>query len=358
MQTGFFSGDKPKVCFVKQTYIVNGPWKSLRYPGPEKMLGALPWRSQNYAFFVGMETDFWVTKGRETSRMYRHIPDELSMMREAHKNVVAWGDIPWDEYDIVISYEPIIPDEIILAHPKILWVYHEPSHRSGRSQQAAAHSGGVPLGAYDLFWDDFMRPTKELKQLPQSISFPYFAHPTILKDAVKPTNERAVFVDSRHTWDIDENERARLAREWQSLCGLPIRYAPGGKITLGRSHRRLLVDGEMLQCRQYLELLGSCKYKLVWRKKQVGGQAAIEAASLGLIVVANSNGVYHKMLCHPFCLIPPGGPARTALRKVQKIEANQKLQAEILHYQDRMLMKKFWHPGLAILHDALEMKRR
>lgn len=339
---------------------MNFAWESARYESPEQMLRLFKYRSQNLTFVIGMKVDVWIVEGKTVSPAFsldKADPKVFKALYEAQP-AVPWSAIPWDDYDIVITIDPILNKkrEIAQMRPNILWVYNEPSHRSGRAQAAARHG---PLEPYDLFWDDFMRAPHRLTKLPQPISFPYFANPDIMRKLIEPTNEDGVFVDSRHVVERSKGERTNMAQEFRGICGLPVKYAPlSGQITEKTRYTRsvLVAQGKMLECADYLKLMGSCKYYLVWRRKQTNGQGALEAAALGLIVIA-SDSVYSKMLCHPACLIPRGGPARAGLRLVQKIEKDPDWQAEILAHQDKVLRSLFWDRPLEILNNALMMKR-
>jgi len=350
-----------KICVVKHPYYMNFTWESARYENPEQMLKLFKYRSQNLTFVIGMKADVWIVEGKTVSPAFaldKVDPKTFRALYEAQPTV-PWSAIPWDDYDIVITIDPILnkKQEIVKKRPNVLWLYNEPSHRSGRAQAAARHG---PLKPYDLFWDDFMRAPQRLTKLPQSISFPYFANPDIMRTLIKSTNENGIFIDSRHVVELSRNERMNAVREFQGICGIPVRHAPlDGQITEESRYTRslLMVRGKMLECADYLKLLGSCKYYLVWRRKQTNGQGALEAAALGLIVIA-SDSVYSKMLCHPSCLIPRGGPARKGLRLIRRIEKDLDWQAEILTHQDKMLWKKFWNRPLEILNAALEMKRK
>jgi hypothetical protein len=344
-----------KICFVKQSYILNLPWKSVRFRNPKQMAESFVYRSQNLEFIIAKKADVWVAEGQSVvCAGAAKDPEGLSAMRRAHETV-PWSAIPWGEYDAVFSHDPIIPDKITRRHPRILWFYNEPEHRTARARKA---SQGILSGAYDLFWDDYMRAGPKLKRLPQAVGFPYPRNPDIMRELVKPTNEPAVFLDSRHVHEVAPGKRGPMLADFEAICGLPVRYAYTDVQTeQGKSMRRLLPTGKMMRCLDYLKLVGSCKYYLVFREKRINGQAAAEAAALGLIVVANSNGVYHEILCHPKCTIPPGGPARLGLRVIQGIEKDPDLQKEILDYQDRKLREKFWKEPLGILGAALEMKR-
>jgi len=340
---------------------MNFGWESARYESPEQMLRLFKYRSHNLSFMIGMRVDMWIVEGQTVAPAFALDKADPKVFRALYKAqpAVDWSAIPWDYYDIVITFDPILNKKqgIVKKRPHILWIYNEPSHRSGRAQAAAR---GGPWKPYDLFWDHFMRAPRQLVTLPQPISFPYFANPDIMRALIKPTNAGGVFIDSRHMVERSEGERASMVREFQGMCGLPVKYAPlDGQITEETRYARslFLVQGKMLECADYLKLLGSCKYKLCWRRKGTGGQGTLEAAALGLIAIVNDNAAYPKMLCHPTCLIPPGGPPRKGLRLIQKIEKDPDWQAEILAHQDKMLRTRFWRDSLELLEQALKMKR-
>jgi len=349
-----------KICIVKHPYYMNFTWESARYESPEQMLKLFKYRSQNLTFVIGMKADVWIVEGKTVSPAFsldKADPVVFKALYEAQP-AVPWSTIPWDDYDIVITIDPILNKKqgVVKSRPNILWLYNEPSHRSGRAQAAAQHG---PLEPYDLFWDDFMRAPHRVTKLPQSISFPYLANPDIMRALIKPTNDGGVFIDSRHVVEQPKGMRVRMVKEFQDICGVPVKYAPlEGQITEETRYSRsvLVIRRKMLECADYLKLMGSCKYYLVWRRKLTNGQGALEAAALGLIVIA-SDSAYSKMLCHPTCSIPRGGPARTGLRLIQKIEKDRDWQVEILAHQDKMLWKKFWNKPLEILSAALELKR-
>ena len=348
-----------KGCIVKHSYYANFTWKPKRYSGALDMLRAFPFRSQNISLVAELKADIWPIEGmNQDYRAGRDDPNGVAAMYGVHKTA-KWDDVPWEEYDIVISCEPIVPIKIIQKHPDILWVYNEPSHRCGRASRAAG-PGGSPVGGYDLFWDDYCRAPEKLTKIPQSVGFPYFMNYELMRRLIKVDQKETVWIDSRHVVYESLDVRKEMVREFSQICDLPVCHAPiegvwhKGKV----SDRTLLAQGKMLTAIDYLSLVGQSKYYLVWRDKAVQGQAILEAGGLGLIVIANKSGIYHKMLCHPKCLIPDGGPPRIGLRLVKEIEEDKILQQEILAYQDLMLEARFWSRPMAILRDALKMKRQ
>lgn len=348
-----------RACIVKHPYYPNFPWESARYSSPEETLGLLRYGSQNISFIIGAKVDVWVIEGvsvRPAFFIDKKFPEVFKGLYEAH-TAVSWSEIPWDEYDIVITVDPILSErkDIARRRPRTLWVYIEPDHRAGRAKSAAY---GWPWEPYDLFWDDLMRADSRLYTLPQSVSFPHFANPGIMRNLVKPTKDPRVFLDSRYVFGLTRKERAVAAGELGALCGLPIVYPPlDGQESRTVTRTQYLVEGKMMPTADFLSLLGSCKYFATWRKKGTNGQATLEAATLGLIAIANDNAVYPKMLCHPTCLVKSDETPRKVMRLIGKIEKRPELQAEILAHQDKAIFEEFWNRPLEILEKAMEMKR-
>lgn len=354
-----------RLAFTKPPYDLNLTWKSLRFPGPQKLLDEFVFRSLGLSIAVEWEADIWVVESGDDPGMYmnppirRKDPDAPMRICKAHENIVRESQVAWGKYDIVISLWPFISKRMIKAYPEVLWCYREIQPKCGRSREATA--AGEPCCGYDLYLDHFFHLDRVLESLPQTVGIPYLHCPDTLRDLVKPRHGPRVFLDSRHVLRNDAAQSA-MCDEFSGICGLPVRHAPVfGATTEPISYSVELTKANILATRRYLELLGDCKYFLVWRGKRgveskMAGESGLEAAALGLIVVGNDTSVYNQMICHPYCLIPSGGPPRIGLRKIQEIENDEDLQREILEHQDSVIWEEFWRKPLATLKRAMEMK--
>jgi len=348
-------------AFVKLACEENLPWESVRYSDPQSLLDAFIFRSLGFCLAVEYKADFWAVKWRgEATNVrpgaLREDPGGVKRMVRAHKNVVDWDDVPWGEYDMVISIGPIVPKRIVRKFPNVLWTYRETAIRCQRAEDAAR---GGPLGGYDLYADAMLRSRPTLKKLPQSVGMPYTQHPTMLRDLIGPTHEPAVFLDSRSV-PLDKRKRTAQFAEFSSLCGLPIRHSLiEGRTTQPVRFFTELTAAKVPRQRRYLELLGACKYQVIrdFGKSQLLGDAVIEAVAMGVIPITHDEAIYGRMVCHPQSLLPRGSIWRRKLRRIQKIESNPGLQREILEHQTEALRRKFWAEPLAIYEKALRLKR-
>lgn len=350
-----------KTCFVKSACITPLSWESLRYPGPRKLLDSLPFGSLDFSLMVKFQSDTWViprddiAKGGTSCGIDSGLLAKLECL---HQNIVPVSEIPWGDYDCVISYFPILGEDIIKRYPRVLWCYKEIGINK-RMEEALKKNR--PYGGYDLFLEERLRATDRLERIPQVIAYPYAQNSDIMRELIVPRNEPAVFIDPRN---IPQRERGRvqMRAEFSNICSLPIRHAPFPDFNtmLPKFTFALVSDSrkKILRTADYLDLVGSCKYHLSWRRRQIVGQALIEAAGLGLIIVAPKRSPYSRLLCHPSCLTQPAQPPENGARIIGKIEKDPDWQAEILAHQDKILRERFWNRPLEILDNALKMKRR
>lgn len=337
-----------KAAFIRQaTTSTFWSWESSQYTNPWKTLNAFVFKSKTLSLAIELEADIWIVEGCDhilggTSSEY------LQGIMKQHQTVPL-SAIPWHQYDIVISILPIIPDKIIKRFPGILWCYYPLTHIS----KLTRHSRQKPYGKYDLFLDHssmgkkFNAVTwkgKLLSGLSQSVSFPFPTNPDTMRTLIQPTNESAVFLDTRLV-------KKEPLSWFEKRCDLPVRCSPEPA-----SSGRKVLAGKFTKMKEYLGALGGCKYFLLCRKPNFVGQAALEAAALGLIVISGP-GVYPNVLCHPACLIESNNP-RQGLNAIKRIEKDAGLQKEILAHQDAVLWQRFWKEPLNTLHIGLEMKRR
>ena len=356
-----------RVAFTKPPYDVNLSWQSQRFPGAKELLDTFVFRSLGFCMAVELKADIWIVEWESVKPSTFQNPDARrddpgAPMRvyNTHKGIVKENEVPWDEYDVVVAYWPSISRKVIESHPDILWCYREIQPRCRRSKIAG--ETGRAFGAWDLYLDYYFTPSRHLHKLPQSVWFPFLQNPDLMRKLIRPKHKPAVFIESRHVLR-DKTAMSVMRAKFQRICGLPIHYSPiSGARSEPIKFNQELTKAKIVRTAEYLQRLGECKYFLIWRgarrgESKIVGQSALEAAALGLIVVGNDNSIYHKMLCHPYCLIPPGGPSRIGLRKIQRIEKDGGFQRKILEHQARVVRKMFWQRPLATLRSALEMKR-
>lgn len=336
-------------------------WQSCRYVDFEHLLDSFVHRSQDISLANALEADIWVLEGEA------HVPGghveyfrqcgnhaALEALRKAHKTA-PWSDVPWGDYDIVLGSEPIVPDSIIREHPQILWCYKSLGHCWPAHQRWARK----PDGAYDLFLNHHTGSAWHYK-LPASIYFPHLVHIETMRSLVAGRRP-AVFLDhwmvTRPGHGCSQQYYDDVMASYRALTGLEVVHAQYGSRT---KHHVDVAEGRILHTRDYLRVLGGCKYFTAIREGSAIGQAVIEAAALGCIVISNSACQCAQRVCHSACLTPTTrsqGDKEYGMRQIRKIEADSALQEEILAHQDAQLRRFFWTEPMLTLLKAVEVKR-
>lgn len=337
-----------KLCFAKQPYCAEYTWESTKWSGPQALVDALTFRTQNISLAVHCEADTWVLDGQDGwfHTVKQCNPEGLDALYAAH-TAIPVHQVPWRQYDVVITTDPIVPWHVIKQRPEVLWCYYECGHTS----QSAWRSRRAPREQYDLYLDHFMytRAT-EIARLPQSVQFPYLANAEILQGLVDiPAVREGILFDSKTRGTVKAD--------------LPV-FMSKGMGRIGHFHRAV-ARRQLTSPAKWLQLMARCKYFLLWREGPIIGQAAIEAAAMGMIVVAGQRAVYPSMMCHPDCLLDVEAKrqphhavsGQAAIERIECIEAQPECQAEILAYQHERLEELFWRKPLAMLERAVEMKR-
>jgi len=331
-----------KMAFVKQGFSATwASWESVRYENPMQLLESFRFQAKIFSLLCHFEADTWVIKGLDVppgTFVEVSGPKYVNAMLKLHKGV-PWSAVPWDEYDIVISTLPIVPEKIIRRHPRILWCYFIQGHVTKMYSQSLRK----PYGAYDLFLNEMALTEPRLKKLPQPVSFPYPTDPDLMRGLIQPTNEPAVFLDTRLL--------KKEAPAWfKARCDLPIRHSSKPALDSRRILARNFTDAKT-----YLTELGVCKYFLICRKPNFNGQATLEAAAMGAIVVSGP-GIYPSALCLKESLTAPNSP-RQGIAAIKRIEKDPELQKRLIAHQDKVLRQVFWKEPMEMLRAAVEMKR-
>ena len=342
---------------VKQVLDVHGPWSGVLWKdtSPARLFDIWPGKLTFWDMTCLLKADWYIVPQQLISlytydAVYRH-PGREEMVNRFTRNITAPKDIPLEDYDLVITFDPILD---VPKNSSTLFAYVGVEHWD----QTYVRSMRKPLGNYDLFLAHMMDSHDKLTRLPQSISFPYVHDPDSTRPLFKECAEKedVAWVDwralgslgMRETWST-QNEVA--AQRLQDVLGIKIRYR-GSATFVSYSITNPPTWGDALV---YLRYLAPCKYYIGAGKIYGGGQGAVDAAALGCICIGQADKAYHRMLCHPEALC---GDMGELPRRVRKIVASRDLQAEVYAWQERMLQERFIAEPLKILTHAMDMKRK
>lgn len=255
----------------------------------------------------------------------------------------------WGQYDVVLCSNPFLSQEVIASAPLTLFSYwnHERFWEYYQSQKL-----GTPFDLqYDLHLDHLEGP-EQVGSLPQTLYFPYITNSSVHLDF---QHEKRMFMCVDHRTLV---ENRRLGSYWSNIkvAGIQTQPQPSQKLNGLEYHRRLARTKYFVYVRNHFS--GS-------------GQAAIEAASHGAIVIGYHWGKLAQAIIHPACIVRPpyiqasrdrppfginGCPVEDVVSIIENLEASPKLQHDVRLYQKDNL-DKIYEERLNQLRLALAIKR-
>lgn len=342
-----------KVCILKQPYVTEFTWSTHRWSNAQELLDNFVHRSQNFGLVCETKADIWVVEdGKYVSDTYANllirVPDAVEALYRSH-TTHSWNEVPWQEYDVVISLDQIIPDQIITQYPEILWCYYEQEHVMASFRVSA----NQPYGKYDLFLNhELSSSTFSTTYLPRSINFPYLCSSQVFSQVVSSEKQDCVYLDSHCIRGISDLKQFRV--ELRQKFGINVTHSKPWNFN---NSYRSVGDKEPSSTQEYLNQVASCKYFLLNRggPSQIG-QSAPEMAALGVILLSDRLQRYSHYLCHPEAWVKPRD-FDSAAEVIRKIQDNRDLRREILEYQYEKVQDFFLDYPLKVLHQCLEIKR-
>ncbi|MCG8526773.1 MAG: hypothetical protein MI748_10365 [Opitutales bacterium] len=114
--------NKMKVCFIKFAYSHRFCDKSFRFTDVGSFLDQ---HRPDLDWVMTYEADFYVVEdtGRCPDSYTRMLLNEKEIVQKriSEVNAIALTEVPFDEYDIVVTVDPILDLRIMNKHPRILW---------------------------------------------------------------------------------------------------------------------------------------------------------------------------------------------------------------------------------------------
>lgn len=347
-----------RTALIKQVLDVFGPWAGVKWKdtSPEKLFEVWPGKAVYWELTCMLEADWYVipqaVSGDYTRVAIESMPGRAEAIRRYTKNVTPVEKIPFEEYDLVISFDAIL--NVPREHPA-LFAYFAQEHWDRLYTESLAR----PRGNYDLFLAHMMDSNADLNCLPRAISFPYLHDPKLVQRTFPCEKREAVWVewrtlmtlamkDSSEPWGPQGEAAGRRLAE---LLDLPIRY----RGTLVAQTYGFADPPSWGDVAVYLRELAECKYFVSVGGRIGAGQGLGDAAAVGCICIGQEDRAYHKLICHPACLCADMGQMYERLMAVVK---SPQLQAEVTAWQDAALEEHFARRPLRLLQEAMNLKAR
>ncbi len=207
-----------RVALVKQTayhalYLQSHPtdWRKtvLSSPchlGPFSFLAEL--RADYYFVRQASEPETFLWKEKQAydpdpKSSFRKKMEEIRQLEstESGRRLPFVDDIPWAQYDLVVSIDISIPERIIRNCPRTLWSYY--SIEAGGPLQK--NSLVAPMASYQLFLNHgFRRYRARPRNRSHVLEFPIqFQSPDAwrkLRQAIEPVGERSCILVEKNSW--------------------------------------------------------------------------------------------------------------------------------------------------------------
>lgn len=307
-----------RVAFVKSTLC-----RELYACSPgkhtlETIVRSSTWRSGPLGLLVDLGGDFYIVhpSNAHECQVYNERDQGNSEARRLRAEcaelqaplAVNAADVDWSCYDLVVVYDNAIPSELALLHPCTIWATMHEDHRLASYETSRAH---LPKG-YHLFLNLRLGPSPhDWRRKPWEVDFCYGFKSSRTFSGVNwiPANATAVCVEDHHS-EVDCQAAA------QSM-GVAVKKAAAHDLW------------------GYLSALhGAAVFWVPAPNRPLGGLAALDAAALGRVVVANRSRIWNSQAILPelHCCGWADGQ-----KIVQRLLADKNYYADCLARQTRLL---------------------
>ena len=347
-----------KTALVKQAYDVFGPWSGVLWKDttPERLFEVWPGKAVYWELTCMLEADWYIIPQRLESdytrdAVRRHV-GRAQLIEKHVKNITPIEAIPFSEYDLVITFDPIL-------HPpkgsRAVFAYYVQEHWD----RIYAESLAKPAANYDLFLAHMMDAPVELHGIPQAVSFPYVHDAQLVRGYFLREQREIAWVDWRTLLTLGGKD---LKDPWCAEAeAASVRLAQILDIEIRcrtANHSQTYAISESLawgDAAHYLRELAECRYYVAVGRLAGAGQALADAAALGCVCIGQADRAYHRLLCHPSCLCEDMAQMPSRLRVLRE---SADLQQEVLAWQDQKLKTHFRDAPLALLGEAIKLKRK
>jgi hypothetical protein len=344
-----------RVAFIKQLFDVHGPWSSMLWEKttPRQLLEVWPGKATFWEMTCCLHADWYVIPQQLSSDYTQNVlqnPGLGELLSRHTSNIVARDKIPIEQYDLVITFDPILA---VPANSPTLFAYFVVEHWDCLYKESMYG----PLGRYDLFLAHMMDAPNTLAALPQALAFPYVRDPDAVQAAFPAEKDEAVWADFRTLTTLGMAETYGMwvasghaaAKRLEETLRLPVRY----RASFNESPYGISEPPAWGDAATYFDEMARCKYYVAVGTINGAGQAICDAASLGCLCIGQQEKAFHRLICHPAALCDH---MLELPRRLEAIVASRDLQEEVRAWQDGALRDFFQRRPLALLEEAISIK--
>jgi len=346
-----------RVAFIKQLLDVHGPWSTVLWENatPRRLLDVWPGKATFWEMTCCLKADWYVIPQQLSSDYTKEIRKYLGgeeIVTRHTRNIVAPREIPVEQYDLVITFDPIWA---VPANSSTLFAYFVVEHWDRLYKEALRE----PRGHYDLFLAHMLDAPNTLSSLPRAEAFPYLRDPDTVQAVFPAEKEEAVWADFRTLATLGMAEDYGMwvatghaaAKRLEEALLLPVRY----KSDFNENPYGISDPPAWGDTVRYFDTMAHCRYYVGVGTIAGAGQAICDAASLGCLCIGQREKAYHRLICHPAALC--AGMIELP-RRLRAIAGSRDLQEEVRAWQEAALRDFFQQRPLTMLEEAQSIKIR
>lgn len=358
MYTNYAMG-KLKTLIVKQHMDATAPRQSFKWqPGIEKeVLSEFKGKTSTWETFCYFQADLLIIPTVVNSpwlQTVMNIPGYVDEMQSTTFDVMDIRTFPLDEYDFVLTHDPILYpfiNELKSKYPNVLFGYILAEHSSWQM-----HSLGFE---YDLYLDHTANSADKIVRLPQAINFIYPRIPDVIS-SIFNNDKLYVYIDYRtvgHIYTAGNNNASLTPEIYDEYINL---FQQNLNLTVVKSNGKALTPymferGSDSDSIEYYQNLANSKYFISIANRI--GQAAYDAASAGALVIGNKNSKLHTLLCHADLLVDNDVTIDYICDLINKIDNDKSLYEKYINYQKTNLHDICEVRPRKLIYDAIKLKR-
>lgn len=331
-----------RVALVKNRYFFD-LYQISNHSDRKSLVASSLKRSGPIGLFTEFDADFYIvdTYPDSDGQLYRErlhqisdseFDDYMNLAQRLKEISIGSDEVDWSMYDLVIALDNAVPACVTEKHPEVVWATMLESHRMPSYPK---YLKNLPRG-YDVFLSQHFGPNpRKLKYRDHVVDWPYGFTKS---GAVENLLGRGAVSDGVTL----ESHGRHLQEYFVSSLKMPVRVQ-GGHASQGTTIEIL----EML--------LESRYFCAVNPRRPLWGNALVEAASAGCLVIADPN-----LHWNPYVVLPElrVSSAKQAVGIICKLEECPERQEDLLTRQNQLLDWYAFHRPLSQLESVVSQLGR
>ena len=353
-----------KILFLKQAHDNLGPKSSYGYNeniSALELLNHFNGKTSLFETLLYYKCDFVIIPTKLVSPWLQtllQLPNYQKYLEENTESVIEPTHINFDEYDVVITHDPILHpyiNDLKDKYKNTVFSYIAVEHSSWQ-----IHQHGFE---YDLWLDHTLNSVWDISRLPQAINYIFPRTPELVQSMFNEEKE-SIFIDYRSYGYFISNGNNNVAitpnqiDEFNKNFNLSfIEYADIPiELISETSLKPYMFVTDANDSIEFYKKMNRAKYFVTIANRV--GQSAFDAASMGCLVIGNSQSKIHKLICHSDCLMDGDFTYKDVLQLIEKIELDSDYYDMLLLNQSKNLQKYGVDYDMDMFKKAVELKRK